>query len=91
MCGPKSLADETSVYSVTFLTDQWEWDAALSAETLAQAKLAAREALEAVIREERPELACVYLFKCRQRIGVWDWVERQFHWTHLPGDRSGTV
>jgi hypothetical protein len=70
-------------YSLTFLADQWEWDCELVADTLAQAKTAARNALETLIREEAPGLACVYLLEGGRRIGVWDWVERQPYWTAL--------
>jgi hypothetical protein len=76
--------DETPQrYSLTFLTEQWEWDAQLPAETLAQAKTAARDALEHLVLEEEPRLACVYLLEGGLRIGVWDWVERQSYWTAL--------
>ena len=44
---------------------------------------AAREALEALVREERPELACVTLLEDGVKVGVWDWVERQPYWTPL--------
>lgn len=77
------LDSKSQRYSLTFLTDQWEWDAPLPAETLAQAKTAAREGLEALVREEAPELACVYLLERGVKRGVWDWVERQPYWTPL--------
>ena len=70
-------------YSLTFLTDQWEWDADLPADTLDQAKAAAREALVRMVEEEKPELACVTLLEDGVKIGVWDWVERQPWWTRL--------
>lgn len=70
-------------YGLTFLTDQWEWDADLAADTFEQAKAAAREALLRMIEEEAPALACVTLLRDGVRIGVWDWVERQTWWTSL--------
>jgi hypothetical protein len=70
-------------FSLTYLTDQWEWDANLAAVTEAQAKTAALEALEIMVKKEAPELACVYLLDNGVRIGVWDWVEQQPHWTRL--------
>jgi hypothetical protein len=68
-------------YSLTFLTDQWEWEADLGAETLAQAKAASHKALEDLVREEAPELACVTLLEDGLKIGIWDWVEKQPYWT----------
>lgn len=68
-------------YSLAFLTDQWEWEAELATASRAHAKAAARKALEALVREEAPELACVTLLENGVRIGVWDWVERQSYWT----------
>ena len=74
---------DASRYSLTFLADEWEWDAALEPDTPAQAKAAARRALEALVRDEAPELACVYLIENGRRIGVWDWVAQQPYWTDL--------
>jgi hypothetical protein len=68
-------------YSLTFLTDQWEWDAPLHADTPGQAKAAARRALLRMVKEETPELACVTLLDRGVKIGVWDWVEQQPYWT----------
>lgn len=76
----KSPIEGPRGYSITSVTDQWEWDVALAVQGLDQARSASREALEAVVRDEEPELACVYLLEHGRRIGVWDWVERQFHW-----------
>jgi hypothetical protein len=70
-------------YSLTLLANEWEWDAELAPDTLAQAKTAARHALEALVREEAPELACVYLLENGLRIGVWDWIEQRAYWTPL--------
>jgi hypothetical protein len=70
-------------YSLTFLTDQWEWDVHLAADILEQAKITARASLETVVQEEKPELACVYLLEDGHRVGVWDWVERLPYWTPL--------
>jgi len=66
-------------YSLTFLADEWEWDAQLEPRSLALAKTAACQALEALIRDELPQLACVYLLENGVRIGVWDWVAQQPH------------
>jgi len=68
-------------FSITYLTDQWEWDADLSAGTTEQAMAAAREALVVMVREETPSLACVTLLDGGVKIGVWDWVEKQPYWT----------
>lgn len=70
-------------YGLGFLTDQWEWESELAADTLEQAKAAAREALLRLVEEEKPDLACVTLVEDGVRIGVWDWVERQPYWTPL--------
>jgi hypothetical protein len=69
--------------SLAFLTDQWEWETELAADTRAQAKAAARAALEALVRDEAPELACVTLLENGVKVGVWDWVEHQPYWTPL--------
>ncbi|HEV2531457.1 hypothetical protein [Phenylobacterium sp.] len=70
-------------YSLAFLTDQWEWEAELAADTFEQAKAASREALEQLVREERPRLACVTVLEDGSKIGVWDWVEMKAYWTPL--------
>ena len=70
-------------YALAFLTDQWEWEAELAAETRDLAKAAARDALEALVREEAPDLACVTLLADGVKIGVWDWVENRSYWTPL--------
>lgn len=74
---------ERARYELAFLTDQWEWEADLAADTPEQARAAAREALLALVREESPKLACVTLLERGLKIGVWDWVERQPYWTPL--------
>lgn len=74
---------EPKRYELAFLTDQWEWEVDVVAGTLEQAKTAACEALEALVRDEAPELACVTLLEDGVKIGVWDWVERQPYWTPL--------
>ena len=68
-------------YSLAFLTDQWEWDADVTAHTFEHAKAASRKALEDLVREEKPELACVTLLENGVRIGIWDWVDKQTYWT----------
>ena len=68
-------------YSLAFLTDQWEWEADLTAETLEQAKTASRAALEELVRAESPELACVTVLEGGAKVGVWDWVIGKAHWT----------
>jgi hypothetical protein len=74
---------EPGRYSLSFLTDQWQWESALAADTLEQARTLARDRLEALVQEENPRLACVYLLDEDQKIGVWDWVERRSYWTPL--------
>jgi hypothetical protein len=76
-------ADPTPTYELAFLTDQWEWERPLALQTFEQAKAAAREALETVVREESPSLACVTLLQDGVKVGVWDWVERQSYWSPL--------
>ncbi|THD79384.1 MAG: hypothetical protein E7812_09950 [Phenylobacterium sp.] len=76
-------APTPSRYSLAFLTDQWEWEADLAADALEPAKAASRDALEALVHDERPELACVTLLEDGVKIGVWDWVETKAHWTPL--------
>ena len=70
-------------YQLAFLTDQWEWEAELAAGSLAEAKAAARAALEALVRDERPELACVTLVDHGLKVGVWDWVAGKAYWSRL--------
>jgi hypothetical protein len=70
-------------YSLAFLTDEWEWEADLAADTFDQAKAAARQALADLVRDEAPALACVTLLDGDAKLGVWDWVERQPYWTPL--------
>ena len=70
-------------YALLFLTNEWEWDGELTADTLEQAKAAAREALVRMVQEEKPELACVTLLQDGAKIGVWDWVQQQPYWTRL--------
>ena len=70
-------------YELAYLTDQWQWEADLVADTLEQAMAAARAALERLVQEEAPELACVTLLEDERKVGVWDWVERQPYWTWL--------
>lgn len=74
---------DSARYSLTLLANEWEWDAELAPDTLAQAKRAARDALEALVKKETPKLACVYLLENGLKIGVWDWVEQQPYWTPL--------
>lgn len=70
-------------YALAFLTNEWEWTEALEAESFDAAKAAARQALERVVREEKPELACVTLVEAGVKIGVWDWVLERPYWTPL--------
>lgn len=70
-------------YWLAFLSDERAWEADLRSETLEQAKAVARQALLDLVREEKPELACVTLIEGDVKIGVWDWVERQPYWTPL--------
>ncbi len=68
-------------YSLNFLTEEWVWEDSVLAASPAEATAKAREALEVVVREEQPELACVALVLDGRRIGVWDRVGDQFVWT----------
>lgn len=70
-------------YELAFVTDQWEWEAKLDAPELDQAKDAARTALEALVRDEQPKLACVTLLEDGVKIGVWDWMLTRAYWTPL--------
>jgi hypothetical protein len=80
---PVTDAPPAARFTLTFLTNEWEWDAELASETLEQAKAAAREALVRMVEEEKPQLACVTLLQDGVKIGVWDWVEQQPWWTRL--------
>ena len=75
------MSDAPPSWSLAFLTEEWAWEAAIKADGRDAAIAAAREALEAVVREERPELACVKLLEGERRIGVWDWVAGRAVWT----------
>ena len=70
-------------YALAFLTNEWEWREDLEAEDFDQAKAAARAALERVVREEKPELACVTLLEREVKVGIWDWVLERPYWTPL--------
>ncbi len=81
MSDPPFSDAESSRFVLHFLTDQWEWEEGAPAETLEQAKLGARDALTAVVRDESPEVACVTLTDHGVKVGVWDWVGDQPYWT----------
>ena len=83
MTAPDPAAIDPGRYSLAYLTDQWEWEAGLTTDTLEQAVTAAREALVVLVREEKPELACVTLLEDGLKVGVWDWVEGRPYWTDL--------
>lgn len=68
-------------YQLAFLTDEWEWEVELSANTFEDAKAASRAALENLVLQEQPGLACVTVLENGVKIGVWDWVGRQACWT----------
>jgi hypothetical protein len=70
-------------YELRCLTDQWEWEEEISAPTLEAAKEAARAVLERIVREEAPEIACITLVLDGGRMGVWDWIDGQPHWSLL--------
>lgn len=70
-------------YELAFLTDEWEWERALVADTMEDALAAAREALETVVREETPALACVTVVEDGVKLGVWDWIGGEAYWTRL--------
>lgn len=80
---PDPDAPAPPCFVLAFLTDQWEWEAELAADSLEAAKAAARRALEALVSDEQPKLACVTLLEDGARIGVWDWVEQRAFWTTL--------
>jgi hypothetical protein len=75
------MSDAPPAWSLAFLTEEWAWEADIDADGRDAAIALAREALEAVVREERPELACVKLLEGTRRIGVWDWVAGRAVWT----------
>jgi hypothetical protein len=70
-------------YLAAFLTDAYEWEVEFTAATRETAKAAAKKALEDLVRDEAPKLACVTLMAGGVKVGVWDWVEEQAHWTPL--------
>jgi hypothetical protein len=70
-------------YVLAFLTDEWEWESDLAADGFEAAKAASRAALEALVREETPQLACVTLVDDGVKLGVWDWIEDKPYWTPL--------
>lgn len=73
----------SSRYTLAFLTNEWEWKEDLDAQDFEAAKAATRAALERVVREEAPELACVTLMEGDVKLGVWDWVLQRPYWTPL--------
>ena len=73
----------TPRYTLAFLTNEWEWKEGLDVADFEAAKAATRAALERVVREEAPELACVTLMEGDVRIGIWDWVLERPYWTPL--------
>jgi hypothetical protein len=70
-------------YTLAFLTNEWEWKEDLDAADFDAAKAATRAALERVVREESPQLACVTLMEGEVRVGIWDWVLERPYWTPL--------
>lgn len=71
-------------YELAFLTDQWEWEQLLGPGSFEAAKAAAKRALEELVKSEAPELACVTLKASDgRRLGVWDWVAGEAHWSPL--------
>lgn len=81
--GVSDTPDSAPRYVLAFLTNEWEWREDVAADSFETAKAAARQALERVVREESPELACVTLVEDGARIGVWDWVLAKPYWTPL--------
>jgi hypothetical protein len=72
-----------TAYILAFLTERWVWEDDIAAPDLRQGKAMARAALETLVREESPDLACVTLMQGERKLGVWDWVEGQAVWTRL--------
>lgn len=72
---------EPDAYVLHVLTDQWQWEDAISAASVEQARASARDALMTVVREEKPDLACITLARGEVKLGVWDWVNGQPHWS----------
>jgi len=70
-------------YGLAFLTNEWQWEADLTADTLEEAKAVAKRELEQLVRDEAPTLACVTILDGDRKLGVWDWVEGRSHWTAL--------
>lgn len=83
MPGAQSLTDARRPYALHCLTEVWVWEEDIDAATLTEAVTVARKALEAVVREEQPQLACVTLVKEDRKLGVWDWVVDQAVWTAI--------
>lgn len=79
----RSSQEAAPRYELAFLTDEWEWEAELGPATPEAAEAEAREALERLVREEKPRLACVAVVADGRRVGVWDWIDGQAHWTRL--------
>ena len=71
-------------YRLHFLTDAWVWEQDIDAATAAEATAMARDALEVVVQEERPELACVTVMQGDRKLGVWDRIADQYVWTDGP-------
>lgn len=71
----------SKVFALQFLTDRWEWDQALAVADAEAARAMAKAALETLVRDEGPELACVTLTENGVKRGVWDWVEGRPYWT----------
>jgi hypothetical protein len=70
-------------YAVLFLADGWEWDGVVATGDFQAAKDAARGALEELVKAEAPKIACVTLIEDGRKIGVWDWIAGQAHWSSL--------
>jgi len=80
---PASESGERPRFEAAFLTDEYEWEVGFSASGVEPAKAAARKALEDLVAAEAPTLACVTLLERGVKLGVWDWVEGQAHWSPL--------
>ena len=68
-------------YELAFLTDQWVWERQLRVSDADEAVAMAKQALETVVQDESPELACVTVLHGARKLGVWDWIDGQPVWT----------
>lgn len=72
---------ERKCFTLTFVTEQREWDETVEVYTLAEARSAARSRLAAIVTSEAPRNAYVAIAWRGKELGVIDHMDGRFDWT----------